>query len=123
MKGNNPKLAGPDWSRRGLDRDSWSQQLQKVSLKSRENLNTFKEIVSTVEKSWRISMSLDNLNAAKSQLKSLDLKNLNQDWKKACLDESRNLYLDLNWSRLSRPPSLTVTIDNRKNVEQNLNKL
>jgi hypothetical protein len=114
MKGNNPKLAGLDLYRRGLDRDSWSQQLQKASLKSRENLNTFKEIVSTVEKSWRISMSLDNLNAAKSQLKSLDFKNLNQDWK------SWNLDLDLHWSRLSRPPSLTVTIDNRKNVEQKL---
>jgi hypothetical protein len=65
-------------------------------------------------------MSLDNLDVAKSQLKSLDFEKSQLRLKKACLDESINLYLDLHWSRLSRPPSLTVTIDNRKNVEQKL---
>ena len=54
-----------------------------------------------------------NLNTAKSRLKSLDFKKFwsrhdGQSWRfsKVGLDRSRNL--DLDWSRLSRPPGLKI---------------
>ncbi len=47
----------------------------------------------------------ENLDAAKSRLKSLDFKNLDRE-KKAGLYTKDSLDLDLNWSRLSRPPGL-----------------
>jgi hypothetical protein len=70
---------------------------------------------------YLVSISLDDLNknldTAKSQLKSLNFKNLNRE-KKVDLDrqeKSRHFkkvsldtkdFLDLDWSRLSRPPGL-----------------
>ena len=45
------KLGGLDLSRRGLDRDSRSRHRKKVSLDSRENLDSFKKLVSTIEMS------------------------------------------------------------------------
>ncbi len=44
-------LGGLNLSRRGLDRDSQSRHQKKVSLDGRENLNSFKKLVSTIEKS------------------------------------------------------------------------
>ena len=41
------KPGGLDWSRRGLDRDSRSRRRQRVSLDSRENLDSVKKLVST----------------------------------------------------------------------------
>ena len=45
------KPGGLDLSRRGLDRDSWSRHCQEVSLDDRENLDSFKKLVSTIKKS------------------------------------------------------------------------
>jgi hypothetical protein len=64
-----------------------------------------------------VSISLDDLNknldAAKSRLKRHDFKNLDQDKKNSGLDVMDNLdkldILDLDWSRLSRPPGLGPT--------------
>ena len=64
--------------------------------------------------------SLDeNLDAAKSRLKSLDFENLDQEkkiwsrvsrkslhFKKVGLDTKDSLDLNLDWSRLLRPPGL-----------------
>jgi hypothetical protein len=77
------KPGGFDLSRLDLDRDSRSRQLQKVSPDS------VKIYVSTIEKS--------RLRRQKSE--SRQLKNVG-------LDVSRNL--DLDWSRLSRPPGLKI---------------
>ncbi len=40
---------GLDLSRRGLDRDSQSRRQKRVSLDGRENLDSFKKLVSTIE--------------------------------------------------------------------------
>jgi hypothetical protein len=45
------KQGGLDLSRRGLDRDSWSRHQKRVSLDGRENLDSFKKLVSTIEMS------------------------------------------------------------------------
>ena len=42
------KPGGLDLSWRGLHRDSWSRHCQDVSLDARENLNSFKKLVSTM---------------------------------------------------------------------------
>jgi hypothetical protein len=42
-------LGGLDLSRRGLDRDSRSRRRQRVSLDSRENIDSIKKLVSTIE--------------------------------------------------------------------------
>jgi hypothetical protein len=47
-------------SRRGLDRDSRSRRQKRVSLDGRENLNSFKKLVSTIE-------------ISRSRLRNLDL--------------------------------------------------
>jgi len=74
----------------------------------------------------QISLCLNNLDknldVSKSWLKSLNMKNLDQvkksssqqlrkSWQflKARLDRLRNLNLDLDWSWLSRPPSLVFS--------------
>ena len=68
-----------------------------------ENWNSFRIIA-------MVSISLNdldkNLDAAKSRLKSLNFKNLEQE-KKVGLDTRYSL--DLYWSRLSRPPGLNLT--------------
>jgi hypothetical protein len=46
-----PKPGGLDLSRRGLNRDSRSRHQKKVSLDGRENLDSFKKLVSTRPKS------------------------------------------------------------------------
>ncbi len=43
------KLGGLDLSRRGLDQDSRSRHQKKASLDGRENLDSFKKLVSTIE--------------------------------------------------------------------------
>ncbi len=49
--GENSKPGGLNLSQRGLYRDSQSRRWQKVSLVSWENLDNFKKLVSTIEKS------------------------------------------------------------------------
>ena len=53
-------LGGLDLSRRGLDRDSRSRRQKRVSLDGRENLDSFKKLVSTIE-------------ISRSRLRNLDL--------------------------------------------------
>ncbi len=88
-------LGGLNLSRRGLNRDSRSWRHQRVSLDSRENLDSVKKCVSTVQKSWSRSRLLDFVSTSMSRPKSLD-----QDWEihrdlkiLACLDS-------LSWSQL-----------------------
>ncbi len=50
---------GLDLSRRGLDRDSRSRHRTKVSLDVRENLKSFKKLVSTIKISRSRSKNLD----------------------------------------------------------------
>ena len=59
-------------SRRGLDRDSRSQRRQRVSLDSRENLDSVKKLVSTIEISRSRSRYLDFVSTTMSRPKSLD---------------------------------------------------
>ncbi len=42
-------LGGLDLSRRGLNRDSRSRRQKRVSLDGRENLDSFKNLVSTIK--------------------------------------------------------------------------
>ncbi len=73
IKGFIHKPGGLDLSRLCLSRDSWSQHWQKVSLDCWENLDSFKKLVSTIEKSW--SSNLDFVLTPPSSPKSLD-----RDW-------------------------------------------
>ncbi len=61
---------GLDLSRSCLNRDSQSRHWQKVSLDGRENLDSFKKLVSTIEKTQ--SRYLDFVSTPPSSL--------NQDW-------------------------------------------
>ncbi len=130
---------------RGLDRDSQFRHWQRVGLDSQENLDNFKKLVSTIEKSrstsrnlnfilkppfslksfnrdWEICWDMtflanldrelvnfldENLDAAKSWLKSLDFKDLDRE-KKTGLYTKDSLNLELDWSRLSRSPGLKI---------------
>ena len=69
---NSSKLGGLDLSRRGLDRDSRSRRRQRVSLNSRENLDSVKKLVSTIEISRSRSRYLDFVSTTMSRPKSLD---------------------------------------------------
>jgi hypothetical protein len=55
---------GLDLSRSCLDRDSRSQHWQRAGLNSRENLDTFKILVSTIKKSWLRSRFLNLVSMA-----------------------------------------------------------
>ena len=59
-------------SRRGLDRDSRSRHQKKVSLDGRENLDSFKKLVSTIEISRSRSRYLDFVSTRPKSPKSLD---------------------------------------------------
>ncbi len=59
-------------SRHGLDRDSRSRRHQRVSLDSRENLDSVKKLVSTIEISRSRSRLLDFVSTTMSRPKSLD---------------------------------------------------
>ena len=59
-------------SRRGLDRDSRSRHRKKVSLDGRENLDSFKKLVSTIEISRSRSRNLDFVSTRPKSPKSLD---------------------------------------------------
>ncbi len=59
-------------SRRGLDRDSRSRHQKKVSLDGRENLDSFKKLVSTIEISQSRSRNLDFVSTRPKSPKSLD---------------------------------------------------
>ncbi len=66
------KVGGLDLSRRGLDRDSQSRHQKKVSLDGRENFDSFKKLVSTIEISRPRSRYLDLVSTLPSSHKSLD---------------------------------------------------
>jgi hypothetical protein len=55
----------------GLDQDSWSQHLQKVSLDGWENLDNFKKLVSTNEKSWFCLDTTFQSQKSQSRLRNL----------------------------------------------------
>ncbi len=59
-------------SRRGLDRDSRSRHRKKVSLDGRENLDSFKKLVSTIEISRSRLRNLDFVSTRPKSPKSLD---------------------------------------------------
>ncbi len=73
-KANFSNPGGLDLSRRGLDRDSWSRRQKSISLDGRENLDSFKKLVSTIEKSQSRSRFLDfvSMRLAKPILFSQD---------------------------------------------------
>ena len=66
------KVGGLDLSRRGLDRDSRSRHRKKVSLDGRENLDSLKKLVSTIEISRSRSRNLDFVSTHPKSPKSLD---------------------------------------------------
>ena len=88
-------LGGLDLSRRGLDRDSRSRRRQRVSLDSRENLDSVKKLVSTIEISR--SRLLDFVSTTMSRPKSLDRdREIRRDLKfrrfsTVCLDLDREV--------------------------------
>ena len=61
-------LGGLDLSQRGLDRDSWSRRQKRVSLDGRENLDSFKKLVSTIEISRSRNLDLVSMSLAKTVL-------------------------------------------------------
>jgi hypothetical protein len=91
------KPGGLNLSRSCLDRDSQSQHWQRAGLNSRENLNTFKKLVSTI----KISRSrLRNLNFVCTP--SSSPKSLNRD-REICQDMTFLANLDsLSQSRVSK---------------------
>ena len=70
IKGFIHKPGGLDLSRSCLSQDSWSEHWQKVSLDRWENLDSFKKLVSTIEKSQ--SSNLDFVLTSPSSPNSLD---------------------------------------------------
>ncbi len=72
------KSGGLDLSRLCLDRDTRSRHWQKVSLDSREILDTFKKLVSTIKISWSRLRYLNFVSSAicKSVLLDQDLSRL-----------------------------------------------
>jgi hypothetical protein len=66
------KVGGLDLSRRGLNRDSRSRHQKKVSLDGRENLDSFKKLVSTMEISRSRLRNLDFVSTRPKSPKSLD---------------------------------------------------
>ncbi len=65
-------LGGLDLSRSCLDRDSRSRHWQRAGLDSRENLDTFIKLVSTIEISRSRLRNLDFVSTPPSSPKSLD---------------------------------------------------
>ncbi len=76
----NFKVGGLDLSRHGLDWDSRSRRRQRVSLDSRENLDSVKKLVSTIEISRSRLRLLDFVSTTMSRPKSLD-REIRQDLK------------------------------------------
>ena len=114
------KLGGLDLSRLCLDWDSWSQQWQKVSL----NILTLKKSLS-----WRLRYLDWDSKVSILKILAKTKKNLSRQlrtsWQvsNVYLDRSRSLGLDLDWSQLSRPPSLLfctfkLSIDNSHQINQ-----
>ena len=68
----NHKVGGLDLSRRGLDRDSRSRHQKKVSLDGQKNLDSFKQLVSTIEISRSRLRNLDFVSTRPKSPKSLD---------------------------------------------------
>ncbi len=66
------KPGGLNLSQRGLDWDSQSRHWQRVSLDGQENLDNFKKLVLTIEKSWSRLRNLDFVSTPPSSFKSLD---------------------------------------------------
>ncbi len=66
------KSGGLDLSRRGLDQDSQSWLWQKANFDGWENLDNFKKLVSTIEKSQSRSRNLDFVTTPLSSPKSLN---------------------------------------------------
>jgi hypothetical protein len=100
------RVGGLDLSRRGLDRDSRSRRRQRVSLDSRENLDSVKKLVSTIEISRSRSRYLDFVSTTMSRPKSLD--------------RDREIRLDLKFSAFldslsrSRPRSAWIFVFSRR---------
>ncbi len=113
---------GLDLSRHGLNRDSRSRRFSKVDLGMMDILDGFQKLVSTWKtfstvqktKSWQglsskisiffeISMETLDLDTFKSWSRH---DGHSRRFSKVSLDMKDILNLDLNWSRLSRPPGL-----------------
>ncbi len=93
-------------SRHGLDRDSRSRRRQRVSLDSRENLDSVKKLVSTIEISRSRSRLLDFVSTTMSRPKSLDRD------REICRDLKFSAFLD-SLSR-SRPRSAWIFVFSRR---------
>ncbi len=104
---------GLDLSRRGLDRDSRSQHQKKVCLNSRENLDSFKKLVSTIEISRLRSRNLDFVSTRPKKSEkvwkvSIETEKSAETWhfwqiSTVCLDLDRELvnvitFLDRDFS-------------------------
>jgi hypothetical protein len=101
------RTIGLDLSQHGLDRDVWSRKFKKWHLDRPK--------VSTVQKN-DILTSLSMVYALKSWFVPIFNTVSISTFSKPCPDESRNL--DLDWSRLSRPPGLKTSLkDNFKRRE------
>ena len=100
------KHGGLDLSRNGLDQDSRSRRRQRVSLDSRENLDSVKKLVSTIEISRSRSRLLDFVSTTMSRPKSLDRD------REICRDLKFSAFLD-SLSR-SRPRSAWIFAFSRR---------
>ncbi len=109
------RLGGLDLSRSCLDRDSRSRHWQRAGLDSRDFLDSLKNrsrlsrLVSTVQKTKsRHGLCPKILIFVEISIETLDLdtfKSWSRHFQKS-ISTSRNL--DLDWSRLSRPPTLIL---------------
>ena len=82
---NLTKVGGLDLSRRGLDRDSQSRRRQRVSLESRENLDSVKKLV-----------SISSRQQCPDQKVSIEIEKFIEIWKfwrfsTVCLDLDREM--------------------------------
>ena len=101
------KGGGLDWSRHGLDRDL-DLDAKKKSVSTRWTFSTVqKPSLDSLDysKNWDFSIFVEISISTPKKSQSRQSR-FSQQFEKRHLDVSRHLDLDLDWSRLSRPPTL-----------------
>ncbi len=103
-------LGGLDLSRRGLDRDSRSWHQKKVSLDGRENLDSFKKLVSTIEKSRFCLDTTIQIQISRSRLRFIET---NQDLPKISIISRSRLRSSYNFHKSRLRLLLLIHFTNR----------
>ncbi len=97
-------------SRHALDRDSRSRHFKNRHLDTSKPKSRQSRLPYNVEKSRFLSRSQSRLSISTFQKPTSQLSRKSGQFEKGHLDMSRHLDLDLNCSRLLRPPGLHIPV-------------